>query len=426
MKKMKLTLALGAAALSVCAFGFDIQSAVDAAVRRGGGDVVIPAGDHETGTVKLGSNVRVVVSKGARVRAKRDKSAYLPGQATAVFYAEAATNVTVCGEGVVDGQGGAFGFADTSEPEGRPRLVCFRSCRDVRVEDVTLKDPGFWTVYFHECDGVVVRRVTIRSHANFNNDGLDFQAKNVLVEDCDLVCDDDAIVFKGENPDFVIENVTVRRCRISTNCNAFKFGTASLGTVRNVTISDCEVCPRRDSLMWDWTTRVPGCRTHDCGISAVALEVVDGGRMEKVRVRDVTVDGMMVPFFVRLGRRTPAKPGRETYLRDILVERISGKAVSRLASSVTGVPGLRPSDIVFRDISFSLPGGGTAAEAKDVVPECETKYPECYMFDWKALPAYGFYVRHADRVTFENVRFHLRNPDARPAYVFDDAVRDVR
>ena len=46
MKKMKLTLALGAAALSVCAFGFDIQSAVDAAVRRGGGDVVIPAGDH--------------------------------------------------------------------------------------------------------------------------------------------------------------------------------------------------------------------------------------------------------------------------------------------------------------------------------------------------------------------------------------------
>ena len=148
--------------------------------------------------------------------------------------------------------------------------------------------------------------------------------------------------------------------------------------------------------------------------------------MEDVHVHDLKVDGVMVPFFIRLGTRTPVKEGRKTYLRNVLIERVCGRAVSRLASSVTGVPGLRPSNIVFRDISLSLPGGGTAGEAADVIPEHAEKYPECYMFDWKALPAYGFFVRHADDVVFENVRFHLRNDDARSAYVFDDAERNVR
>ena len=423
---MRLLYCLLAVVGAIPSWGFDIQSAVDAVMTRGGGTVVVPVGDHETGTVRIGSNVTIVLSPGARVLAKRDPSAYLPGQATAVFCVQNASNVVIRGAGTVDGRGGSFGFANTFEPEGRPRLLYFYRCRDVRVEDVTLKDPAFWTAYFNECDGVIVRRVTVRSHANFNNDGLDFQAKNVLVEDCDIVSDDDGIVFKSENADFAIENVEVRRCRISTNCNAFKFGTASLGAMRKIRIHDCEIFPRHESLMWDWTTRVPGCRTYDCGISAFALEVVDGGQMEDVRISDVKFDGVMSPFFVRLGRRTPARAGRETFLRNVLIERVSGRAVSRLASSVTGVPGLRPSNIVFRDISLSLPGGGTEAEARDEIPEYAEKYPECYMFDWKALPAYGFFVRHADGVAFENVRFHLRNDDARPDYVFADAARDVR
>ena len=36
------------------------------------------------------------------------------------------------------------------------------------------------------------------------------------------------------------------------------------------------------------------------------------------------------------------------------------------------------------------------------------------------FPAYGFYVRHANNVKFENVKFNLQAADARPEYVFDD------
>ena len=43
-----------------------------------------------------------------------------------------------------------------------------------------------------------------------------------------------------------------------------------------------------------------------------------------------------------------------------------------------------------------------------------------------ALPAYGFYVRHADNVRFENVEMTLLENDARPAFFTDDAAVSQR
>ena len=40
-----------------------------------------------------------------------------------------------------------------------------------------------------------------------------------------------------------------------------------------------------------------------------------------------------------------------------------------------------------------------------------------------ALPAYGFYVRHADDVRFENVKVETATPDARPAFYMEDCSR---
>jgi hypothetical protein len=37
------------------------------------------------------------------------------------------------------------------------------------------------------------------------------------------------------------------------------------------------------------------------------------------------------------------------------------------------------------------------------------------------LPAYGFYLRHVDGVTFRNVTFKLNGEEFRPAFVLDDA-----
>ena len=67
-----------------------------------------------------------------------------------------------------------------------------------------------------------------------------------------------------------------------------------------------------------------------------------------------------------------------------------------------------------------MKGGGRAADAVAKIPEVEKCYPENRMFG-KPLPAYGFYVRHADGVRFENVKLRWAGGDEeREAVVQDD------
>ena len=273
------------------------------------------------------------------------------------------------------------------------------------------------------------RRVKIRSLVNFNNDGFDIESRNVLVEDCDVVSQDDGICFKSDNPDFAVENCTVRRCRVSSNCNFIKFGTSSRGAYRDIVVEDCHVECTASFPLTDWrvagalsTARVPGVEMRDTGISAIALEVVDGGVMENVTVRNIKIGrGVQTPVFVRMGRRRSAAGGRASTMRNILIENVEGEAASLVASSITGAPGLRPRDITLRNVRLRMPGGGTAGEVCRKVPEMERAYPENRMFKMQMLPAYGFYVRHADGVRFENVELSYAGDEERPAITLDDA-----
>lgn len=61
-----------------------------------------------------------------------------------------------------------------------------------------------------------------------------------------------------------------------------------------------------------------------------------------------------------------------------------------------------------------------ADKAADKVPEADGSYPDSFMFGKIPLPAYGFYVRHADNVVFDNVEVKTAIPDARPRLVVED------
>jgi hypothetical protein len=52
------------------------------------------------------------------------------------------------------------------------------------------------------------------------------------------------------------------------------------------------------------------------------------------------------------------------------------------------------------------------------IPEVISDYPEFSMFG--ELPAWGFFVRHADGVTFKNVKLNYLKNDLRTAVIFDD------
>ena len=418
------------------------QAEIDAVAGGGGGRVVIPAGVHPTGQLELKSNVELHLERGAVLEGSGDPGDYpaltLPyseGCWRAVVRGVGVTNVAITGEGVIDGRGERFSMDFRQVPrdvctEGlRPRGIFLADASRIRLEDFTLRDAACWGIVLKCCRGVEARRVRIDSHAHWNNDGFDIEAADVLVEDCDVDAGDDAVCIKSNNPDFAVEDVVVRNCRVRSHCNGLKLGTASHGTMRNIRFEHCRVrAPRRD-----FRNREPGREgrfahagtlrpvTADApagaGTSAICVECVDGGTVEDVVYDDIDLKGMLVPVFIRGGARTGRKcgipPSRSRILRHVTIRNVRGSAVGAKPSSITGVEGCRPTDISLEDVDIVCVGeNGPMSWAFD---EPGAKYAGCYpeatMFDGLRLPAYGLYADLAERITLRSVRFSLRSGD---------------
>jgi hypothetical protein len=89
-------------------------------------------------------------------------------------------------------------------------------------------------------------------------------------------------------------------------------------------------------------------------------------------------------------------------------------------------------DILLRDVTITLSGGGTAEQAnrRDIVDMDQIDYrKDGYWTDhkstWGVPPAYGLYARHIKDLVLENVSFHLTDPDMRSA-VFVSDCEDIR
>ena len=418
-----LAVAAGAAAAGG---DLDLQREIDAAAARGGGVVRVEAGEHETRPFALRSNVTLELAEGAVLLASTNIADYAAALGERCFVsAVGATNVAVVGAGVIDGRGAAFreisGMKGESQPQALPVLMRFTRCRDLRLRDFTYRRGAAWGCHLRNCDGVAMKGVKCFNHVNKTNDGIDIESANVVIEDCDIDSDDDAIAFKTESDrDFAVTNVVIRNCRIASCCSAVKFGTGSYSDVKDVVVENCRLERAGANHRFSWWKTIPGVTNRICGIAGLALEVVDGGRMDGVTIRGISMEGYQTPIFIRHHRRHSPPEGKETFMGNIVIEDVRGTADSRVASSITGIPGLRPRNIVLRNVRLTVPGGGTAADAAAEVPEKETNYPESFMFDRMPLPAYGFYVRHADGVTFENVEVRTVLPDLRKPFVFDD------
>ena len=397
-----------------------LQKAIDECAVGGGGTLSLPAGNYLTGTLVLRKGVTLNLEKGAMISGSKDIADYPDkGRRKALIFAENTSDIAITGEGEINGNGAAFNQGN--DAPNRPTLVLFFDCKTVNVSGVKMTNSGFWTFRFVRCDGVDIRDVSVEGHANWNNDGFDIESRNVTIANCTFDTDDDAICFKSEDPNYVVENVTVTNCRAASNCNFIKFGTASAGGFRNIQVSNCTLYKCSKSLLREWPKRVPGVTNEITGIAGIALEVVDGGFMENVTISDITMQDVQTPIFIRLGRR---KVSDNSYLKDILIKNITAESVSYVASSITGVPGLRVENVEIRDIDFKLKAGGKISDAEAEVPEVEASYPENRMFGIM-LPAYGFYIRHADNIRFQNINLsYVGGREERPA-VFADDVTDV-
>lgn len=391
-----------------------IQKAIDRCAADGGGTVHLPPGEYLSGTLVMKNDVTLHLDSGCKLLGSKDLSDYpvmIPTYRSytdnytdkSLIYGEKLERIAITGRGVIDGQGAAF----KGPYKVRPYTIRFIECREVAVEGVTIRNSPMWVQHYLACDDVRISGITVKSHVNHNNDGIDIDScRRVTITGCNVDSGDDAIVLKSTSAR-PCEDVVVSGCVLRSTCNALKMGTESNGGFRNIVLTGCTI----------WDTRLAG----------VALEIVDGGTMDRVVVSDITINGVGTPLFVRLGNRArPFKEGMEKpavgALRNVTISNIEATGANATGCAISGLPEARIENLTLSNIRLSFAGGGTLEDAERPIPENPEKYPEYSMFG--RLPAYGLYCRHIDGLNMENVHVQLAEDDRRHAVVIEDA-RDV-
>jgi polygalacturonase len=417
-----------------------IQEAIDEASEKGGGRVIVPSGQFVSGALFLKSNVELHLEKGARLLGSTNRLDYGENEANALIYANDQQNISVTGQGIIDGQGAEvvknlyvhlrsgrlsddqFNVKRPRE-HSRPELMAFFQCTTVSVTGVTLKNSAAWVLTFRHSEKIKVDSLTIESSVYWNNDGIDVvNSKDVHIMNCKIDCADDAICLKSEGPiKGICENVTVENCTLRSSASGFKLGTGSHGGFRNITVRNLTI--------------------YDTYRSAVAIESVDGGFLENIDIRDIKAYQTGNAIFVRLGHRN--KNGevgslKNVYIGNLYAEIPAGKPDigyplegprqkyphNVFPSSITGIPGHNVENVTLENIEIVYEGGGNKETAYfdwkklDEVPENEAGYPEFSMFG--ELPVWGLYVRHVDGLKMNHVKISKKGSDYRPAMGFND------
>lgn len=407
-----------------------LQKAIDECARQNGGTVLIPSGAYLIRPLEMKSNVNLHLDFGATLLGSTRLADYdnaFPfkdgsmNQSSGLIFARGKNNISVTGFGTIDGQGGDKAFQFGNDADGgpkRPKIIYFVECKGVVVTDLTLRNSAYWVQHYEKCEDVTLRGLKVFSHCNYNNDGLDIDARNATISDCYIDVEDDAICFKSDHPE-LCENITVTNCVTASNCNAIKFGTASHGGYRNIAVSNCVVRRAAEDNIRHWSKQLEHISADVTVISGIAIEMVDGGIIDGITVSNISMRDVQTPVFIRLGDRNRTFRKEGGVLKNINISNIVATAESLIACSITGVETSYVENVSINNMQVSYPGGGTADMVSKDVPEKVKSYPENRMFG-NTLPAAGFYVRHARNIRFNNVRFSAAKPDARPLFFLDD------
>jgi hypothetical protein len=417
-----------------------IQAAIDAANKNGGGKVLIPKGAFVSGSLILKSNVNLHLEEGAVLLGSLEPRDYTKiNYGLAFILADNQKNFSITGSGEVNGRGRQVALNVDSlhhsgididpsyntrrmRPNKRPKLMQFAHCKGVNIEGVTFRNGANWVLSFEQCEDLTIDKVTVDSDAYWNNDGFDISdSRNVRITNCNVNAADDGICLKSHTAGIMNENIYIGNCTVRSSASAIKFGTASTGGFKNVTVENIKV--------------------YDTFRSAIALESVDGGILEDVTIRNIEAVNTGNAIFIRLGHRNT--DGQVGTLKNISIKNVTVQIPfdrpdaayelrgpelpffhNPFPASIAGIPGHNVENVTLENITVTYPGrsnNGLAYKSihfLDNIPENESAYPEFHMFG--ELPAWGMFVRHVDGLKMKNISFSLEEPDFRSAFVFDD------
>ncbi len=383
-----------------------------------GGTLYLREGIYLTGSLSLKRNVTLYLEENAVLKGVLDIDAYpirlsethpnwntsVQGPQKALLYADSQENIRIMGGGCIDGSGdfpGVYGSESL-----RVSAILMAGCDNAEICDVYVKDAGMWTIPVVECDHLYIHDLNLDSTWYPNRDGIDIcDCHDVLIENCNVKADDDAICFKSGH-ERGCDSVVVRNSMIiSTMANGIKFGTYSYGGFTNCLSEDCII--------------------KDTRTCAISIQSVDGGRIENLQFRRLVIQNVESVFFALIAdkARVPEEYERRIgSIENILFEDIEAAGVRRNYGTYLG--GFecddkiyRIKDFIFRNVNVIYQGG--CKECPVEPKEFERQYPESNCFGM--LPASGYYIRHAEDIVFENCETIIALPDVREVFYISDA-----
>ena len=258
-----------------------IQSVIDRAFQQGGGVIIIPKGTYLSGSLFFKPKTHLYLEEDAVLKGSDDISNFpiidtrMEGQSlpyfAALVNADKADGFTISGQGTINGNGLRYWKSFwlrrkvipkcTNMDELRPRLLYISNSNDVQISGVSLINSPFWTTHLYRCNRVKLLNLHIFSPATPvkapSTDGIDIDVcSNVLVKNCYLSVNDDAIALKGGkgpwadqdpnnggNSNIIIEDCTYGFCHSGLTC-----GSESIHN-RNIILRRCKI-NNATRLLW--------------------------------------------------------------------------------------------------------------------------------------------------------------------------------
>lgn len=424
-----------------------IQKAIDFANENGGGRVVLTPGNYLSGSIYIKSNVTLHIEGGATLHGSTNPFDYIKDpniRWTSLIFAYKQENIGITGKGIINGHGFITAnnmikyiqkgicedplTMDRPNETNRPQNIYLRECKNVTITGISLRDPASWCHTYDQCVGLRMDDVHVEANSYWNNDGLDVvDCQDVVITNSVFNAADDAICFKSHSDQSLCKNILVRDCIGRSGASGIKFGTVGAGGFVDIHLKNITI--------------------YDTYRSAFTIQAVDGARAENISVDSLYAINTGNAIFLRVGDRWTGKRNHSKMenisISNVYVQVPAGKPDKGYRyegpihhnprnvspSSIVGLPGHAIKNVLLKNITIEMPGGadkyyayrGTSPAELDSIPEMANAYPE--YSQWRELPAWGFYIRHAEDVTFDNVKLIAKKKDYRPAIVVDDLKR---
>ncbi|WP_433170312.1 glycoside hydrolase family 28 protein [Actinoallomurus sp. CA-150999] len=222
-----------------------LQKAINACA--GGGVAELTSGRYLTGPLSLPSNITLQIDGGATLLASQDAADYPPSGShlAPLLQAGGASNVTITGDGTIDGQGAPWWALINQEKAAgkplspRPALIDLGSANTAKVTGITIKNAPNVHITMKGATHVTIDDITISSPADSpNTDGIDVWSSGfVAITNSTIDCGDDDLAIDSSTSNGAAHDISLSSSTI-LHGHGLSIGSYTAGGVYNVSVHD--------------------------------------------------------------------------------------------------------------------------------------------------------------------------------------------